>query len=46
VRWVTGLLLRRDNIRRQKELIAVDASAIRSYEDALRYVGLSFDFKQ
>ena len=46
VRWVTGLLLRRDNIRRQKELITEDASAIRSYEDALRYVGLSFDFKQ
>lgn len=47
VRWVTAVLFRRDNLRRQyKELQMTTADAVETYQQALHYVGLDFHFKE
>jgi len=47
VRWVTAVLFRRDNLRRQyQELQMTNAAAVQTYQQALNYVGLDFHFKE
>lgn len=45
VRWVTALLFRRENIRREKQFQqTVSPEHVRAREEALKYVGLDFHF--
>ena len=45
VRWVTALLFRRENIRRERKFQkTVSPEQVRAREEALRYVGLDFHF--
>lgn len=45
VRWITALLFRRDNIRRERKFQqTVSPEQVRAREAALRYVGLDFRF--
>lgn len=47
VRWVTGFLFRRDNYRKhRKSLQTATTEKIESYQAALHYVGLDFNFKE
>lgn len=47
VRWVTTLLFRGDAIRaRQKKWATASPAEIRTYQDALNYVGLDFRFEK
>lgn len=47
VRWVTGLLFRRDNVRKQRDdLMATTPEKIETYQQALHSVGLDFHFKE
>lgn len=47
VRWVTAVLFRRENIRRQgRDLAMVTPEKIQTYQQALSYVGLEFRFKE
>ena len=47
MRWVTAVLFRRENIRRQgRDLAMVTPEKIQTYQQALSYVGLEFRFKE
>lgn len=47
IRWVTAVLFRRENIRRQRRALAIStADEIKTYQQALDYVGLDFRFKE
>lgn len=47
VRWISGILFRRKNVRAQAEMLtAVSADNIRDFRDSLTYVGLDFNFKE
>lgn len=47
VRWVTATLFRQDNIRKnQAELLTVTSNQIKTYQQALNYIGLDFHFKE
>ena len=47
VRWIGGLLLRRENVAAQRDkLCGVSVQDIKSYSQALDYVGLDFSFKE
>jgi len=46
-RWIEAVLFRRDRVRRQREnMKGIDTQEIRSYEQALQYVGLDFHVKE
>ena len=45
--WASVLLFRRDKLRKEyKELQMTNAAAVRTYQQALHYVGLDFHFKE
>jgi hypothetical protein len=47
MRWVTAVLFRRSNICAQREKIAAATpEKIKTYQEALHYVGLDFNFKE
>ena len=47
VRWVTAVLFRRDNVKRQRQsLQTMSAQNIKTYQQAMRFVGLDFHFKE
>lgn len=47
VRWITAVLFRRDNLRRQhREFRIISHKNIETYQQALDYVGLDFHFKE
>ena len=47
IRWITAVLFRRENIRRQRNALAIStADEIKTYQQALDYVGLDFHFKE
>lgn len=47
VRWATAILFRRDNIQKQhRELKIASSDKIETYQQALQYVGLDFNFEE
>lgn len=47
IRWITAVLFRRDNLRRQKQILQISSKEnIESYQQALNYVGLDFHFEE
>ena len=46
VRWVSGILFRRENIRKQREIVQQTSSeVIQDYRRALEFVGLNYTIK-
>ena len=47
IRWITAVLFRRKNIQRQRRALTISTvDEIKTYQQALDYVGLDFHFKE
>ena len=47
VRWVTAVLFRRENLKRQRQSMQIlSAENIKTYQQAMQFVGLDFHFKE